>query len=194
MGRIDPIQQFTVWYQQAKKLAIDKPHAMVLSTVGVDGRPSSRMVLLSSYDENGFVFHTNYNSRKGCDIAHKPWASMLFWWDPLGYQVRLEGTMKKTTQEESDLYFAKRPRGSQLSALASDQSQTLAEGYDLMRRVQELDLKYQGKPIPRPLHWGGYRLIPNKIEFWENRENRLHDRVLYLKKTDGLWEKIRLAP
>lgn len=194
MNESDPIAQFARWFDEASRAGIDKPNAMTLSTVGADGRPASRVVLLSSFDERGFVFHGNYESRKGGDIAHAPWVALLFWWDPPGYQVRIEGRAEKTRPEESDAYFAQRPRGSQLGAWASDQSRAIESRAALEARLAETERRYAGGPVPRPPHWGGYRVFPLAIEFWENREDRLHDRVRYERTEQGGWRAVRLAP
>lgn len=191
---MDPVAQFTLWFRKASQCGIDKPHAMTLSTVAADGRPSARMVLLSSFDERGFVFHTNYESEKAREIAANPWVALVFWWDPLGYQVRIEGRAEKTSAAESDAYFAKRPRGSQLGAWASDQSRTIGGRTELEARLREVDLEYRDRPVPRPPHWGGYRVHPYVIEFWENRENRLHHRLRFEREENGSWRSVYLAP
>lgn len=190
----DPIAQFRRWYEQARAAGIDKPHAMTLATVDASGKPSARVVLLSRFDENGFVFHTNYRSRKGLDMDRNPRVALVFWWDALGYQVRIEGRVEKTPAGESDEYFAGRPRGSQLAAWASDQSRPIESRTALETRMRELGERYESGPVPRPPHWGGYRVIPETMEFWENRENRLHDRLLYRRDDQGQWQCVRLAP
>ncbi len=190
---VDPITLFRDWFEKASNSNIDKPNAMTLATVDKDGAPCARVVLLSSFDEQGFVFHTNYNSRKGLEIEQDPRVTLLFWWDEPGLQVSIEGRAEKTRPEESDAYFSKRPRGSQLGAWASDQSAVIDSRETLDQRVQEFTLKYQGKPIPRPPHWGGYRVVPQKIEFWENQKNRLHDRILF-SRLDSQWIRQLLAP
>lgn len=190
----DPLALFRTWFDKACAAGIAKPNAMTLATVGADDRPTARVVLLSSYDARGFVFHTNYESRKGEDIARHPWAALLFWWDPLGCQVRLEGRVEMTAAADSDRYFAARPRGSQIGAWASDQSRVIESRAALEERVRELERRYAGRPVPRPPHWGGYRVIPEVYEFWEDRENRLHERVRYERVPDGGWRSLRLAP
>lgn len=190
----DPLAIFRDWYASACDSGIAKPHAMSVATVGEDGRPATRMVLMSSFDERGFVFHTNRDSRKGHDIAHTSWVALLFWWDPLGYQVRIEGSAHMTTAEESDAYFRQRPRGSQLSAWAAEQSQVVASRAELEARVAAFEQQYAGCDVPRPPHWGGYRIYPHAMEFWESRENRLHERVRYRRDRDGPWIKELLAP
>lgn len=189
----DPLALFRAWYDRAAAAGIAKPNAMTLATVGPDGKPSARIVLLSSYDQRGFVFHTNYESRKGEELALSPRAALLFWWDPLGLQVRIEGRVEMTSGEESDRYFAGRPRGSQIGAWASDQSRLIDGRGALEERVRELEQRYAGRPVPRPPHWGGYRVIPEVYEFWEDRENRLHERVRYERAAGG-WRAVRLAP
>jgi len=190
----DPIAKFSQWYAKASQCGIDKPHAMTLATFGADGRPSARIVLLSSFDERGFVFHTNYGSDKGRAIAANPKVALVFWWDPLGYQVRIEGRAERISAAESDAYFAKRPRGSQLGAWASNQSQPIAGRAELEDRLRELDTQYRERPVPRPLHWGGYRVLADAIEFWENRDDRLHDRLRYERDANGAWRTSFLAP
>lgn len=190
----DPIAQFADWYRRACASGIDKPNAMTLATIGADGRPAARIVLLSSFDADGFVFHTNYASRKGSDLAAHPRAALVFWWDPLGLQVRIEGRVEKTRTEESDAYFAGRPRGGQLGAWASDQSQPIPDRLHLESRMAALERQHVGQPVPRPPHWGGYRLVADRIEFWENRDNRLHDRMHFQRGADGRWRGVRLAP
>ena len=190
----DPMELFRRWYGEAVRAGIEKADAMALATVGPDGRPSGRMVLLSSFDERGFVFHTNHQSRKGREIAHHSRVALVFWWDPLGFQVRIEGRAEKTSPAESDAYFAGRPRPSQLGAWASDQSRPIPDRGVLEERMRQLERKHAGGPVPRPPHWGGYRVIPDAFEFWENRENRLHDRIRYQRSQGGGWRIERLAP
>ncbi len=166
---------------------------MALATVGPGGRPAVRMVLLSSFDERGFVFHTNYRSRKGEEIAQSSRVALSLWWDPLARQVRVEGRAERTSAAESDAYFAGRPRGSQLGAWASNQSAVIPDRAVLEERVLEAERRYAGGPVPRPPHWGGYRVVPDLIEFWEGRESRLHDRIRYRREAGG-WVAERLAP
>lgn len=188
----NPIALFADWFARASQCGIDKPHAMTLATAA-DGLPSARVVLLSSFDDRGFVFHTNYESAKARAIAANPAVALTLWWDPLGHQVRIEGRAEKTSAAESDAYFAKRPRGSQLGAWASDQSRVIENRALLEQRLRELDREYDGRPVPRPPHWGGYRVTPRVIEFWENRDNRLHDRLRF-ERDGGGWRATRLAP
>jgi pyridoxamine 5'-phosphate oxidase len=190
----DPLALFGRWYESAQRAGIDKPHAAALATVGADDQPSCRIVLLSSYDERGFVFHANYESRKGEDIASMPKAALTFWWDPLDFQIRIEGPVEKTSAEESDVYFAGRPRGSQLGAWASAQSRVIKGPAELSEAMAVLSAKYEGQPVPRPPHWGGYRVIPQTMEFWINRADRLHDRLCYHREADGRWRVEHLAP
>ncbi|MFV1993253.1 MAG: pyridoxamine 5'-phosphate oxidase, partial [Acidiferrobacterales bacterium] len=190
----NPLIIFENWFNQAKESDIDKPNAMTLATVGNHGQVHARIVLLSSFDINGFVFHANYKSDKGAQLAANPSACLLFWWDCLGYQVRINGQISKTTTEESDAYFSGRPRGSQVGAWASEQSQVIKSRQVLYDREAEFEIKYSGKEVPRPAHWGGYRLSPTTIEFWVNQENRLHERTLYTRQKSGSWEQIILAP
>jgi pyridoxamine 5'-phosphate oxidase len=194
MSDVNPIDLFAEWFEKASRAGVDKPHAMVLGTVGADARPSSRVVLLSSYDERGFVFHTNYESAKGTDIARNPWVALVFWWDSLGYQVRIEGRAERTSAADSDSYFAKRPRGSQLSAWASEQSRSIESREWIEERMRTLDGKYRNQTVARPPHWGGYRVVPQVIEFWQHRENRLHERMRFDRDQSGEWRGVRLAP
>jgi pyridoxamine 5'-phosphate oxidase len=190
----NPLALFADWFERASRAGIDKPHAMVLATAGADGPPSARVVLLTSHDERGFVFHTNYESEKGAEIAENDWVALVFWWDPLGYQVRIEGRAEKTSAAESDAYFAKRPRGSQLGAWASDQSRAIPSREWLEERVRALEQQYRGRSVPRPPHWGGYRVIPHAFEFWQDRADRLHERIRYERDAQGGWRSTRLAP
>ena len=189
----DPIAQFGEWYERA--LAVEKPlpHAVVLATATRGGRPSARMVLLKSFDAHGFVFFTNYRSRKGQELARNGRGTLLFYWGVLARQVRIEGPITKVARRESDDYFATRPRGSQLSAWASSQSEAVPNRAVLEQRMAELDRRYPDE-VPRPPHWGGYRLAPEAIEFWLSRDDRLHDRILYRRSRGGRWIIQRLAP
>lgn len=189
----EPFRLFHHWFRQALKARLIDPNAMAVTTVNASGRPSARMVLLRGLDREGFVFFTNYLSRKGRDLAANPEAGLLFFWPQLGRQVRVEGRVRKVSAKESDGYFATRPRGSQLSAWASSQSRVIGGRDVLERKMKELEKKYEGRKIPRPPHWGGYRVIPSVVEFWSGRKNRLHDRLNYRKKGKG-WVRERLAP
>jgi len=189
----DPFPLFHHWFTQAAKARLLDPHAMVLSTVGPTGKVSSRVVLLKALDQRGFVFFTNYQSRKGKDLGRHSHTSLLFYWSELGRQVRVEGKAVKVSSKESDDYFATRPHGSQLSAWASHQSAVVPNRQVLEKRMAELEEKYKDKKVPRPPHWGGYRVLPDAVEFWSGRRNRLHDRLLYRKKGES-WKIERLAP
>ena len=191
----DPFERFATWYAEAVKAIHEDPNAMVLSTVGTGGRPSARVVLLKGFDARGFVFYTNLESRKGRELAAHPAASLNFHFRPLGRQVRVEGLVEKVSPEEADTYFATRPRGSQVGAWASTQSAPLPKRATLEARVAEVEAQYRGKPIPRPPHWSGYRLVPDQIEFWVGRENRLHERELFMRDAPGApWTVQHLYP
>lgn len=191
----DPISQFRKWFDEAtKEKAIVLPEAMTLGTVSAGGKPSVRVVLLKEVDNRGFVFYTNYMSPKSEELAGNAHASLVFWWGIMSRQVRVDGAVEKTTPAESDAYFATRPRESQIGGHASPQSRVIASRDELDRRYDEIEKKYRGQPVPRPAHWGGYRVIPERVEFWQGREARLHDRVLYELQPDGKWRISRLAP
>jgi pyridoxamine 5'-phosphate oxidase len=189
----NPFSQFTFWWDEALRAEIDEVNAMTLSTISKDGKPGSRIVLLKGYDENGFVFFTNYESRKGRDLQKNPYASLLFFWKELERQVRIEGPCEKVTEAESDQYFLSRPDGSRIGAWASPQSQVIASRDVLDQNIIELENRFQGQHIPRPPHWGGYRVKPEQVEFWQGRPSRLHDRILYTRGSAG-WTINRLAP
>lgn len=189
----DPLALFEQWYQEARRAGVAKPHAMALATTGADGKPSSRMVLLSSHDQRGFVFHTNYESRKGLDLDRVAYAALLFWWDATGHQVRIEGRVEKTSDAESNAYFAGRPRGNQLGAWVSEQTRPIESRAALEQRMRALEGKFADQPVPRPPHWGGYRVMPDVMEFWEEGADRLHDRIRYERTSSG-WRALRLAP
>lgn len=186
-----PIEQFRRWFDQAATAGVEMPEAMGLTTVS-DGRPSSRMVLLKEVD-TGFVFFTNYKSRKSRDLAEDLRAALLFHWIPLERQVPIEGLVERVSAAESDAYFATRPRGSQIGAWASPQSQVIASRDELDQALRKIEERFQDSEIPRPPFWGGFRLIPDKVEFWQGRQDRLHDRLRY-RKDGGLWIVERLAP
>ncbi len=190
----DAIQQFTIWWKEALNAEIDEVNAMTVSTTKADGRPTSRIVLLKGYDENGFVFFTNYDSHKGQELIRNPFASLLFFWKELERQVRIEGKCEKISTEESDAYFYSRPLGSRLGAWASPQSQVIPNREVLENQAEQLTLKYSDGIVPRPPHWGGFRVVPDSIELWQGRSNRLHDRILYTKNESSNWGIARLAP
>lgn len=190
----DPIKQFEKWFGEALKAEIQEPTAMTLATATHDGRPSARIVLLKGFDNNGFIFYTNYLSRKGKEIAKNPLGSLLFYWGTLERQVRIEGTIEKISKENSVSYFQTRPRASQLGAVISPQSQEIANRDTLDKKWQEAETEYADKDIPKPSYWGGYILKPRLIEFWQGRPSRLHDRILYKKIDNKNWKKVRLAP
>ena len=187
----DPFQQFTRWFEQVKPLEAD-PTAMAVSTADRQGRPSSRMCLLKGVDERGFVFYTNYRSRKGRDIGETRFASLLFYWPSHERQVRIEGTIGAVSDAESDAYFASRPLESRWSAVASPQSEVIDSREDLEARAEAVREQF-GEQVPRPAWWGGYRIVPTLFEFWQGRPNRLHDRLRYSKRRGG-WVRERLAP
>lgn len=194
-GDIDrnPITQFGKWFKDAIDAKLYEPNVMTLATATLSGKPSSRILLLKGFDETGFVFFTNYNSKKGQDLQENPQAAMQFFWPELERQVRIEGTVTKTTEEVSTAYFHSRPKGSQIGATASPQS-TVIPGREILENcVQELTAAYQETEIPRPEHWGGYILKPEHIEFWQGRPSRLHDRITYTS-VNGVWTINRLAP
>ncbi len=189
----DPLTLFQQWFREALEAEVADPNAMVLATADASGRPSARVMLLKDCDAQGFVFFTNYESRKGHELTENPWAALVFWWAALERQVRVEGLVVKVSAEESDAYFQTRPRESQLGAWASPQSQVIPDRATLERRVAELVARFNGQEVPRPPYWGGFRLIPEVIEFWQGRPGRLHDRIRYQRTPQG-WVKDRLAP
>ena len=190
----DPVQQFATWYQDAHESGLREPAAVAVATSTPDGAPSVRMVLLKHYDELGFVFFTNYESRKGRELEANARAAMLFYWDPLGRQVRIEGPVQRTSAAESADYVRSRARGSQLSALASPQSQEVPDRDWLEQRVSELAEQFRDAEPPLPRAWGGFRLAPERYEFWQHRDDRLHDRLIYIPTDGGGWALKRLAP
>jgi pyridoxamine 5'-phosphate oxidase len=188
----DPIVQFRKWYELAAS-HVEEANAMTLATADRDGRPSARVVLLKDFDERGFVFFTNYNSRKSQELESNPQASLVFWWKELRRQVRIEGAVERVSPEDSDAYFKTRPRGSRLGAWSSPQSQSIASRDILDRRYEEMKVRFDNQEVPRPENWGGYRLLPAAVEFWQSRLNRLHDRLRY-RRSEGQWLLERLAP
>lgn len=190
----DPVEQFGRWFEEAISSGIIEPNAMTLATADREGRPSARMVLLKSFDRHGFVFYTNYESRKGRQLAENSIAALVFFWANLHRQVRIEGQVRKMSADESDRYFASRALRSRLSACASPQSEIIPDRDVLEQRVHELAEQYAGREVPRPTYWGGYRLEPDTVEFWQGREDRLHDRLRYTRESDDRWSIERLAP
>lgn len=213
----EPISQFRAWFDQALgaraggrvlkffvnlykaflMLGGAQPadvNAMTLATVDAEGRPSARVVLLKGVDERGFVFYTNYHSRKGRELAANPRGALVFYWADLERQVCVSGEVRKLPEAESDAYFSSRPRGSRIAACASDQSQVVRDRAELEQRWRQEETRYAGREVPRPPHWGGYVLVPDRIEFWQGRPNRLHDRFCYSRQPDNTWKIERLAP
>jgi len=189
----DPILQFEKWFKEAVDAKVNEPNAMTVCTATKDGKPSARILLIRNFDENGFVFYTNYNSRKGLEIEENPYCSILFFWPELERQVRIEGVLQKQSKEESDIYFQTRPRTSKLGAWSSPQSKIIESRKVLDEAYQKNLEKFPDEQVPRPEFWGGYLLKPNSIEFWQGRPSRLHDRIVYKKQNAG-WDIVRLAP
>ena len=189
----DPFKQFDIWFKDAHDIGLKDPNAMNVASATKDGIPSSRMVLLKSYDENGFIFYTNYTSRKSREIIDNPLVALNFFWDALERQVRVEGKIKKIDSKISDEYFASRARLSQLGAHASNQSEVI-ENYDVItNKLKELEKKFEGKEIPRPEHWGGFIIVPDSIEFWQGHQGRIHDRLKF-QRLEQKWKLDRLSP
>ncbi len=189
----NPFIQFTKWYESILDSDLNEPTAMMLSTADANGNPSARIVLLKEIDDSGFVFYTNYRSRKGKDLKGNPKAALTFFWDELRRQIRIEGSIEKISRETSKEYFSSRPRESQIGAWVSAQSSVIPNREILENKFDELDEKFGNEEIPLPDFWGGYRLIPSYFEFWQGRENRLHDRICYKKENDE-WKIFRIAP
>jgi pyridoxamine 5'-phosphate oxidase len=190
----DPVRQFATWFAEAQAAGVRMPEAVALATASAEGAPSVRMVLLKGFDERGFVFFSNYASRKGRELDANPRAALALYWDPLGRQVRIEGAVERTSADESADYVRSRPRGSQLSAMASPQSEVIDSREALERRVAELEQRYGRDELPLPTSWGGYRLLPDTVELWQQRHDRLHDRLRYRRGEAGGWVIERLAP
>jgi len=190
----DPIRQFVVWFDEASRSGVAESNAMALATATPDGRPSARMVLLRGVDDRGFAFFTNYESRKARELEANPYAALVFFWHELERQVRVEGRVEQVAGEESDRYFHSRPKGARIGAWASPQSDVVASRGVLEARFGALENEYPEDEVPRPVNWGGYRVVPETIEFWQGRPNRLHDRLRYTKREQGGWLIERLAP
>ena len=191
----DPFEQFERWFEESVQSAGDRePNAMTLATATSDGYPSARVVLLKGFDHQGFVFFTNYESRKGEQLQQNPRAALNFHWPWLERQIQIEGSVNKVSREESQIYFDKRPLGSRLSAIISAQSKVIASRRELEEQLKQIEKRFAGENPPVPEFWGGYRVCPERIEFWQGRENRLHDRFLYVRQSDGTWRLDRLNP
>jgi pyridoxamine 5'-phosphate oxidase len=190
----DPFAWFDAWMSEAEASEPSDPNAMTVVTVGPGGKPSARIVLLKGVDPRGFVFYTNTYSRKGDELAANPLTSLLFYWKSLGRQIRIEGRVEVVTEAEADAYYATRARISRLGAWASDQSRPLSERAELERRLRHFDEKYPGEAVPRPPHWSGYRVLPERFEFWQNMPYRLHDRTIVERSSDGSWTRTKLFP
>lgn len=189
----DPITQFARWFDAARDAGLAEINAMTLATADAGGLPSARIVLLKGFDTAGFVFFTNYDSRKGRDLAANPRAALVFYWQPFERQVRIEGTVEKVSREESDLYFRTRPRGAQIGAWVSAQSEPIPDRQALEARTVEMEQRFTDQDVPLPDHWGGYRVVPQVVEFWQGRPSRLHDRLRYTRQGTA-WLRQRLSP
>jgi len=190
----DPLRQFNLWLRQAEAAEVSMANAMTLATAGRQGKVSARIVLLRGLDERGFLFYTNYESRKGLDLTANPSAALVLHWLPLSRQIRIEGSVETLSEEESDRYFSSRPRGNQLAAHASPQSRPVTDRHELEERFDTVEQQFYDKEVPRPSHWGGYRVVPEMIEFWQEGEHRLHDRLRYRRGDNGHWVLERLGP
>ena len=194
LAHSDPIRLFKQWFEAAEQAGLKEPNAMTLATATKAGKPSARVVLLKDFDDRGFVFYTNYNSRKGRELAQNPHAALVFFWQPLERQIRITGRVTKVTAEESTKYFNSRPLGSRFGASISKQSSVIASREILLERLKKIEEKYPLGDPPRPIHWGGFRVQPNEIEFWQGGQFRLHDRLRYRRRRDGSWSVDRLSP
>ena len=190
----DPVKQFGLWFDEALAADLHEPNAMILATATRDGRPSARVALLKGFDERGFVFYTNYEGRKGRELEANPYCALVFYWGELERQVRVEGRASRVPEKESDAYYESRPRGSRIGAWASEQSRPVESREVLEERVRALEAEYEGSGVPRPPFWGGYRVEPEAVEFWQGRENRMHDRLVYRCSEGGAWHRQRLQP
>ena len=190
---IEPLKLFSQWFDEALTAKLTEPNAMSVATVNGNGRPSSRILLIKEFDQRGFTWFTNYQSRKGIELEGNPYASLLFHWSELERQVRIEGRVERVSSAESDRYFESRPLNSQLGAIASHQSQPIADRKSLDQALEEISVRYGEHPT-RPQHWGGYRLAPDRMEFWQGRPSRMHDRILYNRSSGGAWSTQRLQP
>jgi pyridoxamine 5'-phosphate oxidase len=190
----DPIDQFTRWFEDARAAGVPEANAMTLATTDPSGTPSARIVLLKSFDSRGFSFYTNYDSRKGRELAANPRAALCFFWQPLERQVRIEGVVERVDRAESEAYFHGRPRQAQIGAWVSQQSRPITSRAELERLEAELQKRFGDGPVPLPEYWGGFRVVPHAIEFWQGRPSRLHDRLLYTRSQSGAWTIQRLSP
>jgi len=191
---VNPYVQFQRWYEEALAAQVPEPFAMNLATATRSGMPSARMVLMRGHDQRGFMFYSNYESRKGSELEANPFASLVFYWQPMQRQIRIEGRVEKATAAESDAYFFSRPEGHRIAAWASNQSRVIASREALVDRIHDLERQFEGQDVLRPSYWGGYRVIPFAYEFWQGRANRVHDRLRYDLQADGRWASQRLAP
>jgi pyridoxamine 5'-phosphate oxidase len=189
----DPFEMFGIWFQQALDAEIPDPYTINVATVTKDNKPSSRILFMRDFNAEGFVFYTNYNSNKGDDIEHNPFATINFYWQQLERQIRISGKIEQVPAAISDAYFSKRPRESQIGAWSSDQSSTLQNREELEDKIAAVTKQFEGKDVPRPPHWGGYIVRPETFEFWQGRKSRLHDRILYSETENG-WTTERLSP
>ncbi len=190
----DPLDLFRRWLEDARQGGLALPNAMNLATVDAEGRPRARMVLFKGLEDGGFAFYTNYRSDKARELTERPEAALTFWWEPPGRQVRVEGAVRRLDAETSDAYFQSRPRGSQIGAHASRQSEKVADRHQLERAYREIERRFEGQNIPRPEFWGGYALIPSLLEFWQNAPGRMHDRIRYRRVSGEGWTQDRLSP